>query len=625
MQSRPIRTSHSTALLAFGLLLAGCSSNPPAATTQGAATTPEAPSSSAANPAPPAAPKGAHAGGRKGKIRQRAVDLAQKDAPSPCGLSNDKIYRLILTKNDNEDKPPCPVAATDAEKSALGDPWAQQVLLKGAFPKSVADIDALVGKISDMTRTSFVVGEGGMIPTAIADQNANRNLRYVINWKWKPGKPDSDIFLSARPGVHSTFLQVIAWDADKSWFNFYEYNDDTRVWSWTGNSTYASQAETKGHGCFDCHHNGMIIMKELAFPWNNWHSPQARISATVVPTEISQETWFFNKAEASILEGMVEGYQQTFHRNRIRRLVANNQINGVPDLLRSIISQSTVNLVSSTIKSKVTRTDDILVPSGLFIRDRLRDIVSPTLTIANTIPRATYNKFLTDHNYRLVQEQEGQTQYSMPGSTNFAFLVPAYSAEDDFITKQLLLPPNDGVVGIVDEQFEAAVMMVDFQNPIFSTVREGLLKYADQLPSGTLASKLPSGKPATKAATVSDVAQNFAALVEKGAQNQPKCNTAQQLDRCPAEQQFLYFWKQKADAWKADAAKRIQTYVDSVGKRITTPDGVSDYMRLAASRRAQMKNSQPIGNLVEFSLLFPQTDLPETTLKMNIDGTVSAN
>lgn len=46
-------------------------------------------------------------------------------------------------------------------------------------------------------------------------------------------------------------------------------------------------------------------------------------------------------------------------------------------------------------------------------------------------------------------------------------------------------------------------------------------------------------------------------------------------------------------------------------------------MRLAASRREHFEGWPVIGNLVEFSLLFPRSDLPSAPrLKMHVDGTV---
>ena len=612
-----IRHWHSPALLLGGLLLAGCSKSepsaaPPGTSTQAAATTSSAPSASAAAPPSPAAPKAARAHGRRVKLRQKAANLAEKDSPS-CGLSNDKIYRLILTNKDDEDNPPCPVAATDEEKKALGDPWGAQILQQNAFPTSVDEIvSQMKAKIPGMTPTSFVLGEGSQVPASdTVPRESNRDLRYVVTWA--PSGGSTQVFLSARPGGHSSFLQVIAWDAAKNWFNFYEYNDQTRVWSWTGNSTYASQPETRGHGCFDCHHNGIVIMKELTTPWNNWHSSQTHIVDSNVPAAVAAEALFQHKAEALALERVVERYQQAFHDNRIDKQIVNGQMNGVPDLLRHIISQSTINLVSSGRTSG--GSEDITVPLDFFIRQRLASIVmGGDLRINNTISRAAYAASLTSHHYRLVQS-DSTSGYTMNGSTYFSFLVPAYSAEDDHIATYLV-----STTQLVDAKFEAAVMLVDFQNPIFSNKREGLLQYANQLPSGAWA----------KDAQVSDVPQRFAALVEQGARNQPACDPGlptdpMRLDRCTAEQQFLHFWRLQGDDWKTDARTRISSYAAAVGQRIQTQAGVDDYMRLAVSRRAQMKNWPVIGNLVEFSLLFPQTDLPEATLRMYPDGTVSGN
>lgn len=608
MNARVLHNGHLAALslgcslilgLLGGHLLAGCSNSKKSAPAPAAgselATLPATPAATpAANPAANPAPRAIFAGDRKGPLRRRATSLAAEKSRACPTLANDRIYRFIESASET-----CPRPATAAEITALGDPYAEHILRQGHFPTSVAQIaDAVSAHIPgvDPSRQSFVVGEGSQVPLSVAPRSAERDLRYVVTWKASSSANLPDIFLSAAPGGHSSFLQVIAWDDGPKHFNFYAYNDDLRVWSWAGNSTHAYGPDTRGHGCFDCHHNGMVIMKELRSPWNNWHSSRAAVAASLVPTAIAEETLFRGRAVASILEGIVEGYQSKYHNARIDSLInaEGTRIDGVPRLLESIISQSTVNLASSQ-KTSAGATPDVQPPIDFFVNSTLTNIVFPDgLAIDASLSRPAYNAYLTANRYRLVQS-DATPGYQMAGSTNFAFLVPVYSAEDALIVRNLYSTSM-----MVNGKFVASVMMVDFQNPVFSTVRAGLSQYAARLPSGTWASEDDD---------LSDVPARFAALVAEAARSQSPCDPAS-LAQCTAEQQFLHFFHQTGDQWRTDAQSRIRAYVATLAQQAPTPAGLDQFMRRAVSLRTQLRDWPILGNLVEFSLLFPQSTSP---------------
>jgi hypothetical protein len=224
----------------------------------------------------------------------------------------------------------------------------------------------------------------------------------------------------------------------------------------------------------------------------------------------------------------------------------------------------------------------------------------PTLTIS----RANYNAFVQTHNFALVNKAklDGPPDYSQPGATNFAFFIPGPAFEDLQAIKQLITQ------NIISTQFAGAVLMVDFQNPIFSPARSSLMQYAQ---------KISTGKNDGQ-----DIPNQFVALVKAAVQGQTPCNPTQS-SQCSAEWQFLFYWNQGSN-WQTAAQTQIQNYLNSVGTRIATTAGANDYMTLSVSRGIQFSNYPLVCNLHEFTLLLPTTDLGNVFSQMNTDGTISS-
>jgi hypothetical protein len=141
--------------------------------------------------------------------------------------------------------------------------------------------------------------------------------------------------------------------------------------------------------------------------------------------------------------------------------------------------------------------------------------------------------------------------------------------------------------------------MVDFQNPVFSSVRSSLQTYADKLDVATIDNQ-----------GVSNIPSLFIAQIQEAVKNQPPCST-QDLDSCSAEQQFLNTWNLPDATWKDTVNQRIQAYLKAV---------------ISISRGRQFASIDPINNLFESSLLLPQTDLPTNApvLRMQTDGKVAS-
>jgi hypothetical protein len=79
-------------------------------------------------------------------------------------------------------------------------------------------------------------------------------------------------------------------------------------------------------------------------------------------------------------------------------------------------------------------------------------------------------------------------------------------------------------------------------------------------------------------------------------------------------------WALGEDAWAAEFAARLTSYLTAVADRLTSADGFDSYVRLAESRRRRFATT----SLNEFPLLLPRTDLPDDMppLHMKPDGTV---
>lgn len=169
-------------------------------------------------------------------------------------------------------------------------------------------------------------------------------------------------------------------------------------------------------------------------------------------------------------------------------------------------------------------------------------------------------------------------------------------------------------ITFISDKFATAVLMVDFQNPVFSSVRSSLQTYADKLDVATIDNQ-----------GVSNIPSLFIAQIQEAVKNQPPCST-QDLDSCSAEQQFLNTWNLPDATWKDTVNQRIQAYLKAVNNQIANGTGLSDYVDISISRGRQFASIDPINNLFESSLLLPQTDLPTNApvLRMQTDGKVAS-
>ena len=533
-------------------------------------------------------------------------------------VQTDKLYRFV----DGEDHG-CAIPMTQEDiQEELHDPFWTGILSKGNWPSTVAEFETAVNKaFPSWSLSAFLVGEGMQVPVSVVDRDANRDLRYVLAWGIPNDTPS--IFLSARPpqvqgGTTETALDIISLDSQKHSFNFYQFiNSEKRyapppaTWTWSGDSHSAWRSSSAAKGCFRCHLNGGLNMKELEAPWNNWHanSPGQLVNPANVPAALVSDSLFKNLVSAQLLETVVKGTHANIFAVLLRESSNGNTVNNVPLLLRHLILNTTVNFASSQERSDAHKAVDF--PRDFFfnvsaLTDASIGLNSPSVLQLLTqlrLDSKIYSDFIRDKDFRLVNCSNGTPKYVMLGTTVFAGFIPVPAFEDLVAIRELIDQK------IISAQFAASILMVDFQNPVFSKPRGTLMAYANQIQTATL---VPSPD---------DVPTQFANLVREKA---TACSKSDRISQCTPEEQFLYYNRPN---WKFLAKEQITKYLINIQRRISGNSdrrrSVNDYMALSVSRGIQFANWNPVCNLDEKELLLPCTSLGAVWKQMNVDGTVS--
>lgn len=504
------------------------------------------------------------------------------------------IYRFVL----GVDPTPKPLSGNEAD-NLLRDCFAQLLLRRGTFPLTLrsllAALDAVNGEPEGLpVQKSFLVADGGQIAWTPDTAKVNRLFRFTVV---RARGSDAQLMISSSTEIDSPeqFLQLIAWDSANAAFNFYERRAGT--WLWAGNSYHALLPDSRGQGPFDSHVNGSMVMKELRQPWNNWHSMSASIQSSVLsPNDtLRSEPLFVNRVSAHELEmSVVRPGIERWNRARLMRATSANgsTLSEVRYFFRQILESTTANLISSSQESRqVTAGGRLTLPTSFFLNtDGLLDHIGLEPQIAPvSVPGSFYLSSLKRYDFVLTDGD-----FSQPGDTFFAFLVPEPAFEDLHILAMLLEEK------IIDRRFAACLLMVDFQNPVFSRRRRKLMSYVPEK-----AQLLTTGK------VRSDIAAQFVAVVE-----------ANEHATTPdsAEQEFLANWRIPEAEWEHTFVRRIEEYFSHLQTASGTEEGFDGWVRLAESRRSEFRRRP----LAEFRLTIPTTNIPAASpsLIMRLDGTV---
>jgi hypothetical protein len=512
-------------------------------------------------------------------------------------LEAGRVYRFVL----GLDSMPQPLPDEEVD-ALLRDPFARLLLRRKTFPLTLRNLLSALDAVNDKPeglpqQKSFLVADGGQIRWTPETANVNRLLRIAIV---RGRGSDVPLMISASTALDSSeqFLQLIAWDTDNAVYNFYERRGGT--WLWAGNSQHALLPDTRGQGPFDSHVNGSMVMKELRAPWNNWHSMNAHIREDVLAPDdpLRNEPLFLNRVPAHELElGVVRPGIDRWNRAHLKKAKSpdQQQFSDVRHFLRQVLETTTVNLVSSDQESRQVTDDAPLgLPTTFFLNtEALLDHIGlePQITPVSVTGRL-YNESLRRYDFTLTDGT-----YSQKGDTFFAFLVPEPAFEDISVLALLLQQK------VISPRFAACLLMIDFQNPIFSTSRRRLMAYVPET------ARLMS---ASAGGVRSDLEATFVAALE----------AKENLAPDSPEREFLANWQLPETDWKRTFEKRIEDYFAHLKQKAETEKGFDGWVRLAESRRREFRRRP----LAEFRLTIPTTNIPldAPTLTMKEDGSVAA-
>lgn len=492
------------------------------------------------------------------------------------------VMRLIVGI-DNHPRP-----LTVKELNSFNDSFANLILKKKLNPLSLNDTLALLNESGNdidglPNQSSFLAADGGQIIWSKATDDLNRQFRFVVARSKKNGEVPILISASTVLDSKEQFLQLISWDETAGAYNFYERRGG--FWFWAGNSFYALKEPSRGKGPFDSHVNGALVMKELKFPWVHWHSMTASINDDVLSPddELRKEKLWVEKLGGQDFEiqiarpGVVKWNESRF----IKNLDSNGFLENCKDFFRQVVDTTTVNIVTSKEESQSITNDMLIrIPETFFFNmDVLMDEIGlePNITPIN-FTGLHYLSSLEYYDFHV-----GDSSFKFKGDTHFAFLVPEPSFEDTNLISKLISKQ------LVSKKFIAALLMVDFTNPIYSLKRKNLLKYFP------------------KETNINDF--NLESVFKSNVQQSEYSDVENS-----SEFLFLKNFSLPEDEWKRNFEILIEDYFKKVKTIITKKEGFYKIVELAESRRREFRGT----DLAEFRLTTPITNIPENAPLLEI-------
>lgn len=486
---------------------------------------------------------------------------------------------------------------SSVELASLRDPFAQLVLSRQPLPLDLRSLLAILDEHNSEsaglpTQISFLVGEGGLIPWTPQSAAFDRGLRFVVaRGVTAPTSQRSwELFVSTAPPFDGSdiFLQVLSWDPIAGAFQFYERRDGS--WFWAGSSWDALEPETRGRGPFDSHVNGSMVMKELRIPWLHWSSMSQSIPPEVfAPGDLTRtDPLYTGRSGGETLESIVKTGVDRWSRSRIDKVIGAGGIVDAPDrLLRHVLTTTTVNIASAPQPSAGPLDEKILLPLSFFFDAiSLLDLIGLAPEIAGP-PFVTRGRYLASA-ARIglhLRDARQLPPFDRPGDVFFAWAVPEPAFEDTNVLDHLIRR------GCLSRKTAAAMLMVDFSNPIGSVARETLMQFVPTVP--------------TLLADLEEIIVRAAANTDA---ESPAGDFTRDLTIADGD-------------WAGVYEARLAGLMAAVQTRLNDDAGLDDLMRLADSRRRAFRRHP----LAEFDLSLPWTDTPNgaSFLRLQPDGEVT--
>jgi hypothetical protein len=376
---------------------------------------------------------------------------------------------------------------------------------------------------------------------------------------------DSGQLVSIQEGL---VIELIAWDPDKQFFNFYELVGGN--WFYRGDSrnilddvqalhrqrsASASPFGTKLR-CSGCHVNGGLLQKELTPPHNDWFVQGRRLPMGKLEPDAFVKGRLAAAVDAGALSKEVVASARRLAASPGYRRVLETR--SMQERLRPLFCPMELNIESDSVPFDDGKST-LQIPSAFFVDPRLA-------TAAISAKREHYDAALRKLRSRLPEDRERT-------DADHGWLTPV-KAQSDMVAVDALIEQ-----GIVDKEFAAAVLAVDFTNPVFSKTRCGLLKL------------LPD-----------QAGPDFVARFRDALGRASEPGARDLLDNLSNPSRTADFHQKQAVAFLA-----------SCQQRSADPDAVLDWLHLLAQRRVEVSASEisknPKGHILENPgrVVFPAT------------------
>ena len=373
------------------------------------------------------------------------------------------------------------------------------------------------------------------------------------------------------PVQRGLMIELIAWDPDKQFYNFYDVVSSK--WIYRGDSAKILDNVTLLHRrrdggqagfsgelrCSRCHVNGGLIQKELAPPHNDWfvqnrHLPldklkpdpfvQGRLNAMLDADELSKLV----KASAQRLADSPK-YQKPLAARTMQ------------ERLRPLFCPMELNIESDS-----EPVDDekpaLRVPSAFFADTRLA-------TADISIDRKHYDAAVGKLKSQLPLPERPKRP-----DADHGWLTPVKANSDVVAVENLIRQ------GTVTREFAVAVLAVDFTNPVFSKARCDLLKLVPDQPGPDFVTRFEGALRGASGPAAAELLKNL---------TDPARNTA-------------LHQKQAAE------------FLQACQKRAKDRDAVLGWYRLLAQRRIEVSQNEisedPDRHILEDPdrVVFPSTE-----------------
>ncbi len=377
------------------------------------------------------------------------------------------LFSLFLSSHQAQAA--CTIYNSDGSNATLkADALARVLSSNTTCPTSAPALKALLSQRGLRTEPSMVANRGFHNPELgsfsfferVSGQGLERGDFFFGHFTAKSA--DRTLQLDQAPAAGKLLIELIVWDSAKGYYNFYEligsggsarwfYRGDTAdilsdnalLYRTSGTPQFGSKLR-----CSACHTSGGPIMKELAFPHNDWWTRAKGLPLGSAQPSGEVKTWLASLVDASeFAQSVSAGIHRLENSGSYQALKANTSLQ---EQLRPLFCETEIN-----IESDLGNGSAVAIPSAFFL--------SPLLgSMSIGMPWSSYGSLLNAHRMNFPE--------TMRQDADHAWLTPVKGFSDLLAIQSLISR------GLVDSEFVTDVLAVDMTTPVFSSTRCGLLK-----------------------------------------------------------------------------------------------------------------------------------------------------